>query len=53
MAAGRGTKEIALALRLSVKTIETHRRNLMEKLRIYNVADLTKYAIRHGLASVN
>jgi two-component system, NarL family, response regulator NreC len=53
MAAGRGTKEIALQLGLSVKTVETHRRNLMEKLRIYNVADLTKYAIRHGLASVN
>lgn len=53
MAAGRGTKEIALALGLSVKTIESHRRNLMEKLRIFNVAELTKYAIRHGLASVN
>jgi DNA-binding NarL/FixJ family response regulator len=53
MAAGRGTKEIALDLGLSVKTVETHRRNLMAKLRIFNVAELTKYAIRHGLASVN
>jgi two-component system, NarL family, response regulator NreC len=52
MAAGRGTKEIALGLGLSVKTVETHRRNLMEKLHIFNVAELTKYAIRHGLASV-
>jgi DNA-binding NarL/FixJ family response regulator len=46
---GKGTKQIALSLNLSTKTIESNRRNIMEKLHINSVAELTKYAIREGL----
>ncbi len=49
---GRATKEVAAELRVSVKTAETHRRNLMEKLHVDSVAELTKYAIREGLTSM-
>lgn len=50
---GLSTKESAARLGLSVKTIETHRRQVMEKLGIYNVAGLIKYAVREGLASLD
>jgi DNA-binding NarL/FixJ family response regulator len=53
MAEGRATKEIATDLRVSVKTIETHRRQLMEKLNLYSVAELTKYAVREGLTQLD
>jgi two-component system response regulator NreC len=53
MAEGNGTKEIAAALHLSAKTIETHRLHLMEKLDMYTVAELTKYAIREGLTTLD
>ena len=53
MAQGRATKEIAADLKLSIKTVETHRRRIMEKLNLYSVAELTKYAIRHGLSSLD
>ena len=53
MAEGRATKEIAMDLHVSIKTIETHRRQIMEKLQIYSVAELTKYAIREGLTSLD
>jgi DNA-binding NarL/FixJ family response regulator len=46
---GKSTKEIASALSLSVKTIETHRTQLMDKLDIHSVAELTKYAIREEI----
>jgi len=46
---GLSTREIAEHLVLSVKTIETHRANLMNKLDIHNLPDLTRYAIRKGV----
>jgi DNA-binding NarL/FixJ family response regulator len=52
IAEGKATKEIAAVLSVSVKTAETHRRNLMEKLHVDSVAELTKYAIREGLTSL-
>jgi len=52
LAEGRSTKEMADVLGVSVKTIETHRRNIMEKLSIHSVAELTKYAIREGVTSL-
>lgn len=53
LAEGRKTKEMADALGVSVKTVETHRRNIMEKLNLHSIADLTKYAIREGVTSVD
>jgi len=52
MAEGKTTKEIASALAVSVKTVETHRRQIMGKLGINSIAELTKYAIREGLTSL-
>jgi DNA-binding NarL/FixJ family response regulator len=52
VAEGKSTKEVAFHLRLSTKTIETHRRQVMEKLNLYSVAELTKWAIREGLTTV-
>jgi len=52
IAEGWSTKQIASHLYVSVKTIETHRRQIMRKLDLHNIADLTKYAIREGLTSV-
>jgi two-component system response regulator NreC len=49
MAEGKSTKEIAMILGLSIKTVESHRRNLMVKIHVDSVAELTKYAIREGL----
>jgi len=49
IAEGRGTRDIAERLNLSVKTIETHRAQLMERLGIHDVAGLTRYALRIGL----
>jgi two-component system response regulator NreC len=48
---GHTTKEIAGVLKLSTKTIDSHREHIMEKLGIRNIAGLTKYAIREGLTS--
>jgi DNA-binding NarL/FixJ family response regulator len=53
IAEGKSTKKIASLLFLSIKTIETHRQNIMEKLDLHSVAELTKYAIREGLTSLN
>jgi DNA-binding NarL/FixJ family response regulator len=52
MAEGLSTKQIARKLFVSVKTVETHRRHIMQKLEIHSVAGLTKYAIREGLTTV-
>lgn len=51
-AEGKNTKEIAMVLHLSSKTVEGHRRQLMSKLDINSVADLTRYAIREGIATL-
>ncbi len=52
VAEGKTTKEVATALNLSVKTAETHRTNLMRKLDLHSVADLTLYAVRNGIVQV-
>jgi DNA-binding NarL/FixJ family response regulator len=52
LAEGKTTKEVAVTLNLSVKTAETHRTNLMRKLDLHSVADLTLYAVRNGIVQV-
>jgi DNA-binding NarL/FixJ family response regulator len=52
IADGYSTKEIAFNLGVSTKTIETHRQNLMAKLEVDSVAELTKFAIREGLSTL-
>ncbi len=49
VAEGKTSKEIADALGISVKTVESHRAHLMEKLQIHDTAGLVRYAIREGL----
>ena len=51
IAEGQTTKEIAAHLDLSVKTVESHRSNLMRKLDIHETATLVRYAIRRGLTT--
>jgi DNA-binding NarL/FixJ family response regulator len=53
LAEGKSTKQIAGQLHVSVKTIESNRRQIMNKLSIDSVAELTKYAIREGLTSLD
>jgi two-component system, NarL family, response regulator NreC len=53
VAEGHTTKQIAADLHVSVKTIESHRQNIMDKLEIRSIAELTKYAIREGLTSLD
>jgi DNA-binding NarL/FixJ family response regulator len=52
IADGKSTKEIAATLEVSVKTVETHRKQIMDKLGIRTTAGLTKYCIREGLTSL-
>lgn len=52
LAEGRTSKEVAVMLNLSVKTAETHRTNLMRKLDLHSVADLTRYAVRNRIVQV-
>lgn len=51
LAEGQSTRDVATRLYVSVKTIETHRKNMMDRLGIHSLAELTKYAIREGLTS--
>lgn len=53
LAEGSATKQIAARLGVSVKTVETHRSHIMAKLNIHSVAELTRYAIREGLTSLD
>lgn len=52
LAEGKTSKEIAATLDIATTTVETFRRKIMEKLEIRTVAELTKFAIRHGLTSI-
>ena len=52
LAEGKQNKEIAARLNIAVKTVETHRAQLMAKLKVHSVAELTKIAIREGLTSL-
>ncbi|HEV8539077.1 MAG TPA: response regulator transcription factor [Bacteroidota bacterium] len=52
VAEGKPSKDIADRLRVSPKTVEKHRLRIMEKLNIHSVAELTKFAIREGVTSV-
>ncbi len=53
LAEGATPREIARRLHISVKTVETHRRNLLAKLGLETVADLVRYAIREGITSLD
>ena len=51
IAEGKTSALIGESLHISVKTVETHRQQIMVKLKIRSIAELTKYAIREGLTS--
>jgi len=53
LAEGLSSPEIGRRLSISTSTVETHRRNLMRKLDLHSVADLTKYAVREGLTALD
>jgi DNA-binding NarL/FixJ family response regulator len=53
LAEGKSTKDIAYRLNLSIKTIESHRRRIMDRLEIQSIAELTKFAIKEGLTSLD
>ena len=49
LARGRANKDIASELGISLRTVETHRANIMQKLQLHSVQDLVRYAVRHKL----
>jgi two-component system, NarL family, response regulator NreC len=53
IAEGKNTKLIASQMGVSIKTVETHRQHIMEKLGLHSIAELTKYAIRTGLTTLD
>lgn len=53
VAEGKSSAEAAEAMCISIKTIETHRRNITQKLGLHGTAELTKYAVREGLTSLD
>ena len=53
IAEGQSTKEIGYRLQLSTKTVESHRRELMQRLGIYDVAGLARFAVRAGLVTAD
>lgn len=52
IADGKSTKEIAFQLGSSIKTVENQRYAIMQKLQLFSIAELTKYAVRHGLTTL-
>ena len=52
LAEGKSTKEVAVALGLSVKTAETHRSNIMRKLNLHSISELVLYAVRNNIVQV-
>lgn len=52
LAEGRSTKEVAVTLRLSVKTAETHRSNIMRKLNLHSISELVLFAVRNNIVHV-
>ena len=52
VAEGWGTKQVAAKLGISAKTVEAHRHQIMERLNIHSIAELTKFAVRQGLTSL-
>ena len=52
-AEGKTTKQIAMMMHLSPKTIETHRSHIMDKVGIHSIAELTKFSLREGLTSLD
>jgi DNA-binding NarL/FixJ family response regulator len=53
VAEGKTSGETARQMHISIKTVETHRRNIVQKLGLHGTAELTKYAIREGLTSLD
>jgi DNA-binding NarL/FixJ family response regulator len=53
IAEGNSSAEVAKTLYISIRTVETHRHNIMEKLAIHSIAGLTRFAIRHRLCSLH
>ena len=52
IAEGKNTKEMAIMINVSPKTVESHRRHIMSKLKLFSIAELTKYALREGVTSM-
>jgi DNA-binding NarL/FixJ family response regulator len=53
LAEGKAMKQVGQVLSISTKTVETHRRAVMEKLQLFSTAELTKHAIREGLTTLD
>ena len=52
LAEGKSSKDVASLLHVSEKTVHSHRQNIMEKLNLHSIAELTKYAIKEGITSL-
>jgi two-component system NarL family response regulator len=52
LAEGHTSPQIAQKLHISKRTVESHRRNIMQKLGVHSLAEITKYAVREGLTSI-